>query len=133
MQFHIRYISTSETLITGLSAGPMSEGLCFRRDNISLGLRQDFPLIESRVAIAINTTLDEILAYYSMVTLTDSQGLCPDDFEGDQSCCDLKLSFCGGFTGVALFQVAICHVLREWDRRWNGVLDSISNILKVPV
>jgi hypothetical protein len=136
LQFHIRYISTSDTAITRLIPKYQSEGLRFHREKhpgFSLGARQDFSFVESRVAIAINTSLDSNFAYYSMVKLTDSHRLCLDDFEDSQTWSDINLSLYGHFAGVAVFQVAICRLLREWGRRWNLVLDSISNILKVRV
>ncbi|KAH6716763.1 hypothetical protein BKA61DRAFT_310465 [Leptodontidium sp. MPI-SDFR-AT-0119] len=136
LQFHIRYISTSNTAIARLIPEVLSEGLHFHREKgqaFSLGAGQDFPLVESRVAIAINTSLDSKFAHYSMVTLTDSDKLSLDDFEGNQAWSDINFSLCGKFAGVAVFQVAIRRLLMVWGRRWNFVLDSINNLLKVQV
>lgn len=136
LQFHIRYISTSDTAMARLIPEHSSEGLLLCREKFQVfppGAGQDFPLVESRVAIAINTSRDLNLAHYSMVTLTDSPILCLDDFEGNQAWSDMKLSLCGEFTGIAVFQMAIHRLLTEWDNRWNFILDSISSNLKVQV
>ena len=79
-----------------------------------MGARQRFPPAESRVVIAINTSLDPRLAHHTMVTLTDSHRLFLDNFQGDQAWRNMKLNFGGKFAGLAVFQIAICRLLREW-------------------
>lgn len=129
-------MSISDTAIARLIPQRRSEGLCFRREKGSLfspGAGEDFSPVESRVAIAINTSMDSNLARYSMVTLTDSPTLCLDNFKGNQAWSTMKVSLCGEFTGIAVFQMAICNLLTEWHKRWDFVLDSVSNTLKVRV
>jgi hypothetical protein len=134
LQFHIRYISTSDTPISRLIHGYRSEGLSLCRKKgrqFSSGAELGFPIVESRLAIAINTSKDSDLAYYSMVTLADAPELCLDNFEGNQASSDMKLSLCGRFTGIAVFQAAIYRLLTEWSERWNSFLDFIDSEVKV--
>jgi hypothetical protein len=136
LQFHLRYISTSDTPISRLIHEHQSEGLGFCREKglyFSPGAELDFPLVESRAAIAINTSCDSDLAHYSMVTLTDFPELYLDSFEGNQAWSDMKLILCGKFTGIAVFQMAIFRLLTEWNKKWNSFIESIDNTLKVQV
>jgi hypothetical protein len=136
LQFHIRYMSSSDTAITRLIPENWSEGLRFCREKRQVflpGGGQDFSFDENRVAIATNTSLDSDLPYHSMVTLADSLKLCQDDFGDRQAWSNMKLSLCGNFTGVAIFQMAICRLLGEWHKRWDLALSSISGILEKQV
>ena len=67
LQFHIRYMSTSDTAIARFIPEHSSEGLYLCRKKFplfSLCAGLDSPLVESRVAIAINSLRDSNLAYY---------------------------------------------------------------------
>lgn len=135
LQFHIRYLFNSGIAFTRLNSEHQSEGLslCREKGQVPPGAGQGIPLVESRVAIAINTSIDSGLPYFSMATLTDSPKLCLDGFEGSQAWNDMKLSLCGEFTGIAIFQRAIYCLLLEWNKRWNSVLDSFERNVKVRV
>jgi hypothetical protein len=135
LQFHIRYLFNSDIAFTRLNPERQPEGLslCREKAQVSPGMGQGFPFVESRVAIAINTSVDSNLPYFSMVTLTDSRKLCLDNFKGNQAWSDVKLSPCGKFTGIAVFQRAICCLLTEWSEKWNSVLDSFRKLVKARV
>lgn len=57
-----------------------------------------------------------------MVMLSDHPTTCLNDLEGRRR---IELNICEQFIGIAIFQVALLHLLNEWNKGWNCFLNSI--------
>lgn len=118
LQFHIRSFSTT----ISPSAQDQSERLSlFGKMRQLFSARKDKHL-ESRVAIAMNTTLDLNPAYYSMVKLTDRG---PNPLEHVGEIHGIKHSLNRRFIGITMFQIAIMNMLDEESRQWAAFVQSI--------
>lgn len=122
LQFHIRYFSTAILP----STQDRSEGLLLSRKLGQFSSAREEKHVESRVAIAMNTTLDSNPAYYSMVILADHDTNFLDHVEGSDG---IKLSPNKKFIGITVFQVVILHLLNEGNRKWAVFLESIKTVL----
>jgi len=125
IQFHLRYFSVSDKAASPRTPQDRSEGLSICRQQgriFSFEKGHKISFIERRMAVAINTSLDSNFACYSMVMLSDHHTIRLNDLEG---CHRIELNICEQFIGIAIFQVALLHLLTEWNKGWNCFLDSI--------
>jgi hypothetical protein len=125
IQFHLRYFSAPDKAVSPWTPQDRSEGLPIRRQQgqiFSFEKGHEISFIERRMAVAINTSLDSNFACYSMVMLSDHPTICLNDLEGRHP---IELNICEQFIGIAIFQVALLHLLREWNDGWNCFLNSI--------
>lgn len=132
LQFHLRFLSISDANTHEYC----SEGLHIYRDRgwiSSPETGNNAAVVENRVAIAINTSIESESAPYSLVTLTDLRGLSPHRFGYNQAYETLLVNVCGNYTGVAVFQVALWELLRDWWEIWGTVLNAISGTLGMEV
>lgn len=113
LQFHIRSISTTMLpLARGQLAG----------QSLLFPLTRDHKRAESRVAIAMNTTLNLNPARYSIVALADHSLNLLDRKENIHH---LNHSFNKKFVGITVFQFAIMDILVEANAQWVTFLDCV--------
>lgn len=125
IQFHLRYFSVPDKVASPRTPQDRSEGLLICRQQgqiFSFEKGHEISFIERRIAVATNTSLDSNFACYSMVMLSDHPTTCLNDLEGRRR---IELNICEQFIGIAIFQVALLHLLNEWNKGWNCFLNSI--------
>lgn len=126
IQFHLRYFSVPDKAASLRTPQDLSEGLLICRQQgqiFSFEKGHEISFIERRIAVAINTSLDSNFAYYSMIMLSDHHPTAwLNDLEGHHR---IELNICEQFIGIAIFQVALLHLLSEWNKGWNCFLNSI--------
>ena len=126
IQFHLRYFSVPDKAASLWTPQDLSKGLLICRQQgqiFSFEKGHEISFIERRIAVAINTSLDSNFAYYSMIILSDHHPTTwLDDLEGHHQ---IELNICEQFIGIGIFQVALLHLLIEWNKEWNCFLDSI--------
>jgi len=134
LQFRIRHLSISKNVTTRASSH-QAKGLGFHRESESpfwLGTNSRTDFVESRVAIAVSTSFRSYRASFSMVTLTDTP-LSLHSLEDQNAWNEAGINPRGPWAGVAVFQVGIFVVLREWSWSWNIFLDVVSRNLQAQV
>jgi hypothetical protein len=112
------------------------DGICCYRETGTFSALEDKSLtfVEHRTWIAIKTTSERAgvgdRPYYMAILLSDSKvSLSSKNQVWEES----NLFPCGGGTGIALFQLMVWDVLRQWSIEWNETLDAIDNVLRVTV
>ncbi|KNB19984.1 hypothetical protein FOXG_17248 [Fusarium oxysporum f. sp. lycopersici 4287] len=135
-QFHIRYWSIEENTITRSNAKPTCTGLRFNRDygrTVGFASIPEFPIIETRSAVAMITSLWQKHPPYTMVTLTDTAVFNPDCIAEQKLWAAIGLEMCDESGGIAIFQAAVGGLITEWGHQWAAVLGQITATSKYEV
>jgi hypothetical protein len=139
MQFHIRFFAINAA-ISALPQTSAANGLSIQREKGTLDLidgSPGFDIRESRIATATITKFDTEAALYSLVLLTDLKSDKPEDLYGQDAwndmCEEMHVNSCGMFKGIAMFQVEVYELLREWNRRWTMAIHHIELVATVKV
>jgi len=129
-QFHIRYLSTSKSKI--VNSEHECPGLEFKRE-WGTTATPEFPIVETRLSIAILTSLWHPPPYYTLVTLTDDPEFSVDCIENPKTWEAMGFRPCEVSTGIVIYQVAISRLIIEWSEKWNTTLNSIMSIYKFEI
>jgi hypothetical protein len=139
MQFHLRFFAVNvENSAT--TQEHKSSGLLIQREKGTIDLpdgRTGFGIKECRTGAATIARFDTDAATYSLVVLGDTKGTKNLDLYGPDAwndmCEEMHLGSCGRFKGVAMFQLELYDLLRDWGWRWNIALHHMEKIAKVKV
>jgi hypothetical protein len=129
-QYHVRYMSPTRRIVGDSSKPGKLPGLCFLRLRIEskdVGVALDSPLFETRLSVAILTSVCNESSYYNIVTLTDDPEIqwpleAPEE---ETTRFAVHVTHCAMSWGVSNFQLRVGHMIMEWGKQWHATLDSI--------
>jgi hypothetical protein len=133
IQFHLRSFSPSKNY-KHRSSHESLEGIQFNRGQgslPSLGGENITPFNESRMSVALHTTLSLELPIFVLVALGDFEWVLGPGTREEWS--QANLLPCLEYTGIVGFQFVIYQMSADWAKEWTGLLNFIDKSLTAEV